>query len=370
MNFLDEYKIVKTFADATFEADDLKFLEYTGRKAFYSQGYYGQNTVCAVIDSGVSPHIEFEDRILEGRNTLQSYNNKTKWQDDRGHGTHVASSIAGKNVGIAPQAKILPVKVLDATGGTNRVMDIIDGIIWARNWRSEKGEQVDVISMSLSGTKASFGNYLDRFESEINKCVEEGIAVICSMGNTGINEVRVPAGFENVIAVGAVDIEKKQAKFTTIGDHVDVCQVGVDVIGANYTGGYVSLSGTSMSTPIVSGIACLLACRHKIKFRERITERKLYEQLKMNTKDLGIKGVDRIYGVGFCTLQPLNMTIETEVDSNIVKFNGEPITVDVPSRIENGRFLFEMRSFAERTGAFIDWEPENEYHKTRAKFSW
>nr|WP_245210466.1 S8 family serine peptidase [Sedimentibacter acidaminivorans] len=351
--------------------DDLKFLELSGRQAFYSQGIYGQNTICAVIDTGVSPHIELENRILVGKNLNSSYSSTNNYRDDNMHGTHVAGSVAGKNVGIAPQSKILPVKVLDGSGGCNKTQDIVNGIKYARQWRSPKGEKVDVISMSLSGTKNGFGTTVwSNLQAEIKNCVKDGILVVCSAGNTGITELRYPGAYDEVVCVGAVDMEKKQADYTTMGNHVDLCQVGSNVISAYYTGGYIALSGTSMSTPIISGIACLIACQHKLKFGERITETKLYEQLKMNTKDLGIAGVDKIYGVGFCTLQPLNLTIEMEHLSNIVKFNNQNITTDIPSRVENGRFLFEMRSFAERTGADIKVEAENEYHKVKAKFIW
>lgn len=373
MKFLDDYVIGKKFIDETtvLGVDNLKFLELSGRQAFYSQGIYGQNTVCAVIDTGVNPHVELEDRILGGKNLNSSYSSTNNYKDDNLHGTHVAGSVAGKNVGIAPQAKILPVKVLDGSGGCNKTQDIVNGIKYARLWRSPEGDKVDVISMSLSGTKSGFGTTVwNNLQAEIQNCVKDGILVVCSAGNTGITELRYPGAYDEVVCVGAVDIAKKQANFTTQGNQVDLCQIGVDVISAYYDGGYIALSGTSMSTPIVSGIACLLACQHKLKFNERMTEAKLYEALKMNTKDLGIEGVDKIYGVGFCTLQPLNLSIKMEHLSNVIEFNGEKITVDVPSRIEDGRFLFEMRSFAEKTGAYIEPIVENEYHKTQAIFSW
>lgn len=356
MKLLDEYIVKKKFDDANFGIDDLKFLEYSGRQSFYSQGYYGQETICAVIDTGVSKHEEFEERLLEGRNVNKSYNDTSNWKDDGGHGTHVASSIAGKNVGIAPQAKILPVKSLDENGGTNRILDVVDGVKWAREWRSTKGEKVDVISMSLSGTKSIFGSYLNRFENEINKCVEEGVLVVCSMGNTGEEEKRYPAYFDEVVAVGAVDVNQKQAEFTTIGNHIDVCQIGVDIIGANYGGGYVSLSGTSMATPLVSGIACLLAGRHKIKFGERMSEQKLYEQIKMNTKDLGIEGADKIYGVGFASVQPLSMDIELTIGSDKMTVNEKEIALDSPPILYNNRFYVPLRWIITFLGGYIKFD--------------
>lgn len=367
LKLLDE--IIKSTV-SSFGQDDLKFLELSGRKSFYSQGYEGEGMVIAVIDTGVSPHEEFEDRLLPGFNANRLYQNPSNTIDDDGHGTHVASSIAGKNVGIAPKAKILPVKVLDGSGGLANMYDLVKAIDWARKWRSPEGKPVDIISMSLGGPANAFGGHFDLIHSSIQACVNDGILVVCAAGNTGSEADHYPGSFNEVLCVGAVDVNKAQAKFTTTGDQVDICQVGVDVIGANFEGGYIALSGTSMATPIISGIAALIACRHKKKFKTRITEQKLFEQLKMNTKDLGIAGVDKIYGVGFACLQPLNLSIEMENGSKLIKFNNQIVEADVPSRIENGRFLFEMRSLAEQTGAYISFEAENEYHKTRAKFNW
>jgi len=134
MKFLNDYIIGKRFTDETspLGVDDLKFLELSGRKAFYSQNIYGQDTICAVIDTGVSPHAELEDRILGGKNLNSSYSSTSNYNDDNMHGTHVAGSVAGKSVGIAPQAKILPVKVLDGSGGCSKTQDIVNGIKYAR----------------------------------------------------------------------------------------------------------------------------------------------------------------------------------------------------------------------------------------------
>lgn len=365
---LDDFTIDAVFKDDELTIDSFNFLEYSGRKALYSQGIYGQDVVVAVLDTGVSPHMEFGNRLLPGFNAIKNYGN-SKSTDDNCHGTHVAGSIAGATCGIAPQCEVLPVKVL-RSDGSGEWSDIIRGLDYARTW-NKNGKKVKIISMSLSGGERDITlTEKDNLETAINKCVKSGIAVIVSMGNTSENEKRYPACFDAVIAVTALDQDKEFASYSTYGSHADVSQIGTKIISTYYEGQYLQLSGTSMSTPIVSGIAALLACEYKAKYKEDIPENTLWNAIRHSTKDLGREGIDSKFGVGFCTLQPLNMTIETEYNSDIVKFNGKKINLDVPVQIINGRTMFPIREFAERTGAAITWEAENEYHKTRAKFSW
>lgn len=370
---LNDFTVDAVFKNDELNQDSFNFLELSGRKAMYSRGIYGQGVVVAVLDTGVSPHPELEDRILVGKNFITTYPVKY-YRDDNMHGTHVAGTIAGKTCGIAPKAEILPIKVLDAMG-SGEWSYVIKGLDYARLWELN-GKKVKIISMSLSGgsgqiTKAEKTN----LETAINKCVEAGILVVVSAGNTAQDEKRYPASFDNVVTVGAVDVEKELAQFSTYGNHVDVCQVGTKVISAYFDPSqgyeYAELSGTSMSTPLTSGIAALLACDYKMRFKTDILERKLYEALKMNTKDLGIKGVDKYYGAGFCTLQPLNLTIEVENNSDIVIFNGEPVKLDVPVQIINDRTMFPIREFAERTGGSVDWTPPTPpNYKTKSRYRW
>jgi len=108
---LHEFNVNQTLRELN--PTDISFLNLSGYKCYHTQGINGQNTTIAVIDTGVSPHIELRGKLLQGRSFVD-YTRRPF--DDNGHGTHVAGTIAGANVGAAPGAQILPVKVLDADG--------------------------------------------------------------------------------------------------------------------------------------------------------------------------------------------------------------------------------------------------------------
>jgi len=321
--------------------DSLGFLELGGRKAFHSQGFYGQGMVCAVVDTGVNPdHPELKGRVLKGK-SFCSYTTSTN--DDHGHGTHVAGSIAGLNVGHAPQGEILPVKVLSG-GGFGNEEDIIKALEWLDTWRHPiTGERVDMVNMSLSNTESGWSEFMQRFQDAVDTLVEHGTIVFCSAGNTGKEQVRYPAGFDSVVTVGAVDFNKDIAMFSTQGNHVDICQVGVNVISAWFKGGYAVMSGTSMSTPNGVGVGMLIGCKYKALFDVPMPEPVFYEVVKFNTKDLGIEGVDKVYGAGFFTLQPLELSIWLINGSKTMVVNGENKEMDVPAEIEDGRFDIPFR---------------------------
>lgn len=208
-------------------AKELRHLGLTGRQAYFRQGFFGQTSTIAVVDTGVNPdHVELKGRVVDVLNYV-GYGNG---HDDNGHGTHVTGTVAGTNVGVAPEAKILSVKVLDG-GGSGKLENIIKALEEIKDWKDKNGRRLTAVSMSLS----SPARVLDeeerkRFEKAIRELTEADIAVICSAGNTGREEVRYPAYFSDPITVGAVDADTlKPAGFSTESKEVDVCQVGVKV---------------------------------------------------------------------------------------------------------------------------------------------
>jgi major intracellular serine protease len=334
---------------------DLEFLNLTGRNTYYSQGIFGENTIIAVVDTGVASHSELRHNLLPGESFVD-YTNRP--YDDNGHGTHVAGSIAGKNVGVAPKAKILPVKVL-GKDGSGSLQNLIDGLYWISDYQQKTDKKITAVNMSLSAGKDLDKETLKALHEPIQKLVKNNIAVIVSAGNSGKLDVNYPAAYDEVISVGAVDINRKRALFSTMGDYIDVCQVGVDVVSAWYKGGYAVMSGTSMSAPLVSGIAALIASKYKQVFSEDINEDYLWKSLKLNTKDLGIKGADRKYGVGFCTLQPLEADILLKNNSSNLIINGKKYRLDGKVNIEEHNFELPSEFLENITGAYCKFYPKN-----------
>lgn len=351
---LDNYQL--DYIVPKLSEDSLKFLNLGGRKALHSQGIFGQGVTVAVIDTGVNAdHQELKGRVLPGKNFCRYGSNKGNW-DDHGHGTHCAGSIAGNSVGMAPKAKILPIKVLTGGDGDGEIAWLVKGIDYAIS------QQVDIISMSLStdGRKESKAE-MKSLHDAVKRAYNAGILIFCSAGNTGDKQVRYPACYHDVLCVGAVDIEKNKAMFSTEGTHVDICQVGVNVISAWHRGGYASMNGTSMSTPTAAGLAALQVCKYRLICGIKPSVNFMHETIRMSTKDLGIKGFDPAYGFGFYTLQPLQANIWLQNNNKTIMVNGVNIEMDVEARIEEpGRFILPARFFTDAFGTYTNFNPEDQ----------
>lgn len=203
----------------------------------------------AVIDSGVClDHPDLAGHILPGYDYIDDDENA---MDVYGHGCSVAGIIAA-NVnnatgiaGVAPNAQILPLRVLDDRGiGT--YSDVAAAIVEA----TDRGAQV--INLSLGGVNPS-----PVMENAVQYAVDHGVTVIAAAGNNGAPQVFYPAAYEPVIAVGSVDRDLRISSFSNYGDDLDVMAPGRDIMTTTMDGGYGHRSGTSFAAPHVSGAAAL-----------------------------------------------------------------------------------------------------------------
>lgn len=247
----------------------------------------GKGVTVAILDTGCDcSHPDLKDRIIGGRNfTKDDEGNPDVYQDYNGHGTHVAGTIAAsKNnagvVGVAPEANLLIVKVLDHRG-SGQYEWIINGIYYAIE------QKADIISMSLGGPED-----VPELHKAIQQAVSHNIVVICAAGNAGdgtssTDEFDYPGCYNEVISVGAIDLERNSSHFSNSNNEVDLVGPGEKILSTYLDGKYASLSGTSMATPHVSGAMALIKVLADASFERNLTERELYAQLIKRTVPLG-----------------------------------------------------------------------------------
>jgi subtilisin family serine protease len=214
------------------------------------QNTMGRGVRVAVIDTGIdTTHPELVGQVDGGYSAITKSEAQSAYQDDNGHGTHVAGTIAAKRddrgvVGVAPEARLYAVKVLDADGSGN-LSDVIDGIVWAAS------NDIQVANMSLG---APFGS--ETMRRALRFATGRGTIIVAAAGNSGA-AVGYPGAYPEAIAVSAADSDDHLAAFSSRGPEVDFIAPGVDIVSSKMGGGFASYSGTSMAAPHVAGIVAL-----------------------------------------------------------------------------------------------------------------
>jgi type VII secretion-associated serine protease mycosin len=248
----------------------------------------GNGVVVAVLDSGVrADHPDLRDAVLPGFDTAPSFAGDGR-DDSSGHGTSMAGLIAGRGhgkssgvVGIAPAAKILPVKIplgsLASETETNTAI----------KWATDHGARV----MNLSfGSKDS-----SRERKVIADAQAADVVLVAASGNLPDDDTIYPGAYPDVLTVGAVDRDGKVAKFSVTGPQVDLVAPGVDITSPykDVNGGYYTGYGTSQATAIVSGAAALV----RAKFPD-LSAAEVIHRLTATATDKGPPGRDDQYGYG------------------------------------------------------------------------
>lgn len=211
----------------------------------------GEGVKVAVLDTGVDlDHPDLKPNLLQGYNFVEP--GKEPW-DDNQHGTHVAGIIAAANndvgmVGVAPEAKIVPVKVLNRAGNGS-LLDVSKGIRWAVD-----EAKVDIICMSLGSP-----NPVQEVRKAIQHALSKNVVCFVAAGNAGVTkEVYYPANYPETIAIGSIDENLCRSGFSNTGENLDFMAPGGRIFSTVPDNWYAILSGTSMAAPFAAGVAALV----------------------------------------------------------------------------------------------------------------
>ncbi|MGE7667558.1 S8 family peptidase [Ureibacillus composti] len=247
----------------------------------------GKGITVAILDTGCDvTHPDLSGRIIGVRNfTSDDDGQPDVVTDYSGHGTHVAGTIAAIHngtgvVGVAPEANLLILKVLDQSG-SGKYDWILNGINYAVEQR------VDIISMSLGGSVD-----VPELHQAIQNAISNQILVVCAAGNEGdgqssSDEFAYPASYNEVISVGSINLQRGSSEFSNSNNEVDLVAPGEEILSTYLNGTYAKLSGTSMATPHVSGALALIKEIENRNFERNLTEAELYAQLIKRTIPLG-----------------------------------------------------------------------------------
>lgn len=201
-----------------------------------------------VVDTGVRiSHDEFEGRAEHGIDTVSNDSDST---DCNGHGTHVAGTIGGKTYGVAKDVKIVGVRVLDCRGSGS-----VSNIVEAINWVIENRKDPAVVNMSLGGGKSK------TLDNAIGALVRSGVTAVVAAGNDDKNACNYsPARLTDAITVASTQKGDRRSSFSNYGDCVDIFAPGSSIKSSWYRNDNETktISGTSMATPHVAGVAALV----------------------------------------------------------------------------------------------------------------
>lgn len=265
----------------------------------WKQGQGNSDFILSIVDTGVDfNHPDLKAKMLPGYNTVDD---NTDVDDGNGHGTHcagIAAAITNNGVGVAgmaPNVKILPIQVLSKQG-SGSYASVAAGIVKAADMGAK------VISMSLGGPSSSAV-----IDDAVQHALAKGAILIAASGNgahgSDANPVArpsYPAATKGVMAVGATDISDKAARFTQAGPWLSVTAPGVNILATFPTKpsqmpgtNYGAISGTSMATPLVAGLAAAVWSKYP-----SLNATQLRAHLEATADDMGPAGFDILFGHG------------------------------------------------------------------------
>ncbi len=283
-------------------------------KSAWEKGYTGKGVKVAILDTGVE-YYHNDLNIIGGASFVKDVKADgtidNSYDDNHGHGTHVAGIIGAKNnnlgtVGVAPDSKLYAVKILDGAGeGT--VEGAIAGVDWSIT------NHMDIVNLSIGSPEGS-----SAYQAIFKKAKSKGIIVVAASGNNNLKSksgVDYPARYPEVIGVAALDNYNKHAEFSSEGSQVNIAAPGVNILSTYLNGKYKYLSGTSMATPYTSGVLALYKNAYPNESSANLIKL-MYE----DAIDVENVGRDDLTGQGLVQAPMTKDMTPTEFDKKITTF--------------------------------------------------
>lgn len=280
----------------------------TGAPIMWNQSYQGDGCKIGIIDTGIdNTHPDLKNNVLFRRDYVKDNNQP---QNFNPHGTHVAGTVAANGLikGIAPLAKLIDYRVLgnDGSGSYFNITKAVNDSV---------NDGCNIINMSLGGPF----DYVP-LHNAIKNAVNRNVLVVVAAGNEGPNKISYPAFYPEVLCVGAVNFNKDTGVidlpfkpwFSNSNREVDIAADGWQILSTVPNNSYGYSTGTSMSSPNVTGISALLWNRYNKKIKKP-TYDQLFGLAKSTTVDILEKNNDYVSGAGFATLYP---ELPKKVDGN------------------------------------------------------
>ncbi|MDO8947312.1 MAG: S8 family peptidase [Desulfocapsaceae bacterium] len=288
-------------------------VKHIGSQAAHSINITGSGVRVAILDSGIDyTHQELVMNYKGGWDFV--FNDDDPYDDSwNSHGTHVAGIIAAAAngsgvVGVAPNAEIYALKVLDGAG-FGLLSWIIEGIEWAIE------NKIDVVNVSIGGPHSV------ALQEACDAAYNAGVLLLAAAGNTYGGDVTFPAAYDSVIAVTGTDSADQRGLFAPFGPQIELAAPGVTINSTSVNDGYAVLSGTSQGAPHVSGLAALVlsAGVSDLNNDGKVNNQDVRMQLQMSAHDLGDPGKDDVYGYGLIDVSAA-LGIDGDGDDSSVSF--------------------------------------------------
>lgn len=315
-------------------------LQMVGADSGWELETYGNYVRVAVIDSGCFAHDDLKNNLLEGKNYLTGNSDVT---DNVGHGTHVSGIIAAEMngagiIGIAPKARIVPLKCFDPSYST-QIEDLISAIY----------DAVDIYDCQVINMSWGLKENNPFLKEAIEYADSKGVIMTAAVGNSGSDVLYYPAAYDNVIGVGSIDWNKNHSAFSQSNKSVMISAPGENILSAYNDGHYYELRGTSQASPVIAGIAAIA-----LSMNETLTSEQFKKMVAESAEDLGDEGWDEVYGYGLvdekalielilqkasCYVSPVN--IEENIAYVLIRNNSESIidSVSIFARYTEDKFI-------------------------------